>query len=1697
MSKTDGRREFGVSRTAVTQAKGHWGCLPGFRGMLAGVLAGCVVWGAGAREAQGQGVAPVNPAFLKWQQEEKAAATAARARGVARSEEEDGEYGLIPSPMDLSYLATLNSGAVQGPVGGFPSSYDLRTSGRVTAVRNQGNYGTCWAHAALGSLESWILTSEGVTKDFSENNMANLHGGDWEFNDGGNADRAAAYLLRWSGPVEETLDPYPGPGKSVSKEPARHVQKVVWVPGKSAALDNDAIKEAVMTYGALYVIYYHGSSYYNTGTAAYYYPGGGYANHAVAIVGWNDNYPASNFSQKPSGNGAYLVRNSWGAYWGKDGYFWASYYDSVFARDTMYAFCNAESSNNYGKIYQHDPLGMCASLGVTHGANMFTAMESGTLAAVGFYAMVPKTGYELSVYTGCSSGNPVSGTKAATQSGTISAAGFSSIPLNKTVSVAKGSRFSVVLKLTTPGFGYPHAIEYAIGGYSSKASAGSGQSFYSTDGASWKDLTSWNSTANFCIKAYTKGASAEVPKLAGVEIRGPRSVESGKTGQYACDATYSDGSRKEGVAASWSLASGGDWATIGGTGLLKAKTVTANCSATIRASFTADGVTKTADFAVTIAAGAPAVPTNVAATTNNTRSVTVTWSASEGAAEYAVYRGDVNDSGKAEFKYNATATKYSDTTAVPGEEYWYFVKAKNGSGTDVKSSGFSAGAKGIRLLQAPSDVTATTELTDRIEVAWGAVEGGVCYRVARSTAPGGHKTWLGNWQEARRFTDRTCGADTAYYYYVSVAKDASGRMAAEGEVYAEGRMPAPVVPVSLEVRGPESLASGVVGRYEAHVVYSDKRVDDAAVSATWTTTAGNVRTEGTTCVVTAPVQAANGEMVVTATWEGLTGTKKVTVKAVTPGQVTGLKVTSATASGVGLAWNAVAGASGYVMSRTGGSSGTATFKSAGTTYTDTTAGAGVEYTYTVSAENAAGAGPASVAVSALIPLAEPTGVTATTQRTDGVRVAWVGASGASHYHVGRATSQGGSKTELGTWTIARTFDDATAADNVEYWYFVKAATGADGSHASGWSVGAKGMKKPARVLTGLNISGPDKVTAEESIVMVCTATWSDGQKESVMPQWSATMGSIGADGKFTAFAVKEDATAEIRAAYGGMIANRTVLVVAPVPASASITSVTAAQRWPFAGLVDIDYTLETAPGGTKALVTVSAWDADHEWALAASSLEGEGAGRRPQVAGHHRMTWNLAADHPGFHAAELRVDVSAVVLTMDIPENVSATGTTAGIMLSWRPVDDAISYEVWRNVANDSGGAELLAGTTDTSFTDTTTEPGSPYHYWVRAVSEKDKSEFSDVAVGVRTLSAPTGMKAEGTTEKIVLSWASVMGAASYEVWRCREDDVASALSIGITTNTTFSDASTEMGVPYYYWTQAVCSHSTGGFSASVCGSRKISAPRGVHVTVGSDLASITVAWNSIAEANRYEVWRSVYTQASGGVETLVESSSKIATVDSGTLEYTETPDMSGNRFHRYQIRTIGTASTSDFSDYAEVRTYHNAGSYALEIPKKAQYWITAIGGGGGGGHYSNPNTGSIAAGGHGGGSGAAFQGCLSLAEGAYTLSVGAGGNHLNIFYSPQKADDGGASSLVLGGTSILRAGGGGGGRDGRADGGTVSVDSEVVVSTTVNAPGNAGGYRYVGSSVLGGYGAGGYSAQSGGTGFFQIAINPDGSGAQ
>ncbi len=460
-----------------------------------------------AQESMTAKIGPINPEFLRFQRD---LASATSLSLTVRPEE---NLGLIPSPLDLSHLRRQVLIEPRAAALRLPTKYDLRSEGRVTAVRNQSSCGCCWAFAAYGSLESNLMVSE--ADDFSENHLKNTHGFDWKPCGGGNGDIAVAYLARWGGAVREKDDPYK-PSSRTSRpglKPTKHVQEVLILPGRRDSLDNDNIKQAVMAHGGVYTPMYWSDSYDDSAHHAYYGDGTNTINHAVVIVGWDDDYPKENFSAAPPGDGAFIVRNSWGPKWGDKGYFYLSYYDSSVVRES-YVFDNAEAVSNYDRVYQYDPLGWTSSLGYDSEtawfSNVFSVVDDEDLVAASFFSASLNSTYEIYVYNDVTSG-PTSGVLAGSETGTLTFPGYHTIDLSSPVRLTSGQKFSVVVKLKTPGFNYPIPLEEPFPNYSSRATADPGESYASSDGVSWEDVAVSYPNTNACLKAFTSWTSFTRP----------------------------------------------------------------------------------------------------------------------------------------------------------------------------------------------------------------------------------------------------------------------------------------------------------------------------------------------------------------------------------------------------------------------------------------------------------------------------------------------------------------------------------------------------------------------------------------------------------------------------------------------------------------------------------------------------------------------------------------------------------------------------------------------------------------------------------------------------------------------------------------------------------------------------------------------------------------------------------------------------------------------------------------------------------------------------------------------------------------------------------------------------------------------------------------------------------------------------------
>jgi C1A family cysteine protease len=200
------------------------------------------------------------------------------------------------------------------------SNFDLRTVGGETSVKNQQDYGACWAFSAATSLESSYALLNGQKIDVSEQAMINCTPSGKE---GGFP--VLVFLNMMTSDIgfpSENVQPYEeGKGECVS--PQSMVYKIAnfgviderFLNAFASAPTNRQIKEAIINHGAVScgIVATENFLRYTNGVMEDENQVIKNVNHAINIIGWDDN------------KGAWLIKNSYGAQWGEGGYGWVKY----------------------------------------------------------------------------------------------------------------------------------------------------------------------------------------------------------------------------------------------------------------------------------------------------------------------------------------------------------------------------------------------------------------------------------------------------------------------------------------------------------------------------------------------------------------------------------------------------------------------------------------------------------------------------------------------------------------------------------------------------------------------------------------------------------------------------------------------------------------------------------------------------------------------------------------------------------------------------------------------------------------------------------------------------------------------------------------------------------------------------------------------------------------------------------------------------------------------------------------------------------------------------------------------------------------------------------------------------------------------------------------------------------------------------
>jgi C1A family cysteine protease len=430
----------------------------------------------------------INPDYVKWLQ------------GKTETFSSDGHaLGEIPPPYKLPTELPDYLKKQLIPKETLPASFDLRTTGGLTSVKDQGQCGSCWAFATMGAIESrWKVNGRG-TYDLSEDNLNTCHP---PFVlapcEGGNAYLSLAYLSRGSGPKSESDDPYSDSHTTDDCPSGLSPQGIITSGWFIPTTDPNLIKSLIQTYGALATDMYYTASSYNSGNHTYYYSGSESINHAVTLVGWDDTKATA------GGTGAWIIKNSWGASWGENGYFYIAYQDSK-VNSTVTLFKDYIDYNPNETISTYTESGWVSSVGYSSNQAdalvKFIANGNVQLTKIGTWATYPGAIFSIEVYEDFNGSNSLTGLLGSLSNQTSTYSGYHTFNLTSPISISNGNDYYVKIRYQTTGYNYPVPFERYISGYTNPTIETGKNWLKSTGGSTWESLDSeqWD----ICIYAYS------------------------------------------------------------------------------------------------------------------------------------------------------------------------------------------------------------------------------------------------------------------------------------------------------------------------------------------------------------------------------------------------------------------------------------------------------------------------------------------------------------------------------------------------------------------------------------------------------------------------------------------------------------------------------------------------------------------------------------------------------------------------------------------------------------------------------------------------------------------------------------------------------------------------------------------------------------------------------------------------------------------------------------------------------------------------------------------------------------------------------------------------------------------------------------------------------------------------------------------
>lgn len=891
-------------------------------------------------------------------------------------------------------------------------------------------------------------------------------------------------------------------------------------------------------------------------------------------------------------------------------------------------------------------------------------------------------------------------------------------------------------------------------------------------------------------------------------------------------------------------------------------------------------------------------PTSVSATDGTIlNGIKITWTAPSGASGYQVWRGtNDNSSLIVLIATGLTTNEYVDGATTGDVSYFYWVLASNALSVSSMSSSNSG-----YWLSSPTNVQVSDgNFEDRVRVTWTQTSGAIYYDVWRGLFDSTSAASIVASYLTTNLYDYTSANKTNLQYFWVTARDASSGSSAFSESDSGFVRLSPPTGVSATdgtltnsvriswtaVTGASSYgllrgtnSNDAQSILIASSITTNSFVDTTAVGATiyfyWvkasnTLSVSSLSASNTGYWLPAPavVQASDG-----------TYTDRVNIT-----------------------WSQSLGATSYDVYRglvDSTSTAVLVASTVTTNFYDYTSSnkTNLQYFWIKARDASSGSSDFSSSEAGFVRLSSPSGVNATDGTVDyAIRITWTAVTGASGYGIWRGTNDNdGVAILISSNVTTNVFDDTTSTAAITYFYWV---TASNSLSISGLSASNSGYwLSPPMAVDASDGSYTDRIAVSWSLpVGINTVEVWRGTSASSASATRIADNYVGTTyddfsvnpGLIRYYWLKSKSTAGSSAFSASNTGYRGLSPPASVNASdnSALDSVTI--TWSFvtgASSYELWRSLSSdvgtaiqistgVTGTTFADLTAFTWRTNFYWVIATGT--GASAFSNPD---------------PGSR------------------KEVDASDSLFGgyVRVTWSKPDGSTSYEVWRNIVDDSSSATRIADNLTTNiYDDTSAFPSQLYYYWVKP-KNGPIMRFSHSDSGIRSLASPSGVQASNgsNTETVLVTWNSVGAATSYEVWRNTLNDTNSAERVATNlTITSFSDNPPIPAFVYYYWVKAVSVFSTSAFSSTDWGFRRMSSPEIVSATDGTPSDRVIVTWQPVLGAVFYEVWRNT------------ENSTATASIYADFVSDTFFDDNGEDAYitHYYWVKAKNAVSTSDFS---------------------------------------------------------------------------------------------------------------------------------------------------------------------------------------